>query len=213
MADTPIRAIIFDIGRVLVRVDIRRLQDSLAEGLSLTPEELWSAIEKDPRWTDWQNGRISPHDWHLHLCQRLGISLNYAQFTAAWNLALDPQPIHPLKMFEELSKHYRLVLLSNTDPIHVAHLESTYDFFQYFPKGQRIYSCAVGASKPDPLIYREALRVSKARAAEAVYIDDIPAYVEAARQLGLVGIHFQSPAQLLQAFASLRIKVELSCTT
>jgi putative hydrolase of the HAD superfamily len=213
MPETPIRAIIFDIGSVLVRVDIHRLQDSLAQGLSLTPEELWSAIEKDPRWTDWQNGRISPHDWHLHLCQRLGIPLNFAQFTAAWNLALDPQPIHPLKMFEELSKRYRLVLLSNTDPIHVAHLESTYDFYQYFPKGRRIYSCSVGVSKPAPLIYREALRVAKVRAAEAVYIDDIPAYVEAARQLGLSGIHFQSPAQLLLAFASLGIKVELSCTT
>lgn len=213
MPDTAIRAIIFDIGRVLVRVDVRRLQDSLAQGLSLSPEELWSAIEKDPRWRDWQEGRISPHDWHLHLCQRLGIPLNFAQFTAAWNLALDPHPIHPVKLFEELSKHYRLVLLSNTDPIHVAHMESTYEFFRSFPKGRRIYSCSVGASKPDPLIYREALRVSKVRAAEAVYIDDIPAYVEAARQLGLAGIHYQSPPELLQAFAALGIKVELFCTT
>lgn len=211
---TPkLRAIIFDIGRVLVRIDIRRVQSGLAQGLSLTPEELWSAIEKDPRWHDWQNGRIAPHDWHLHLCQRLGISLNFEQFTVVWNSALDPQPIHPLALFEDLSKRYRLTLLSNTDPIHVAHLEATYNFYRCFPKGQRIYSCAVGASKPDPLIYREALRVSKVRAAEALYIDDIPAYVEAARQLGLSGIHYQSPEQLLLAFAGLGIKVELSCTT
>ena len=211
---TPkLRAIIFDIGRVLVRIDIRRVQSGLAQGLSLTPEELWSAIEKDPLWHDWQNGRIAPHDWHLHLCQRLGISLNFEQFTAVWNSALDPQPIHPLALFQELSKRYRLVLLSNTDPIHVAHLEATYDFYQYFPKGHRIYSCSVGASKPDPLIYREALRASKVRAAEAVYIDDVPAYVEAARQLGLSAIHYQSPPQLLLAFAGLGIKVEHSCTT
>src|SRR5208282_655638 len=213
MGSAAIRAIIFDIGRVLVRVDIRSAQAGLAQGLSLTPEELWSAIEKDPRWTDWQEGRIPPHDWHLHLCQRLGISLNFEQFTAVWNSALDLQPIHPLRLFEELSKRYRLVLLSNTDPIHVAYLESTYDFYQYFPKGQRIYSCSVGASKPDPLIYREALRVSRVRAGEAVYIDDIAANVEAARQLGLYGIHYQSPQQLLQAFAGLGIKVEHFCTT
>ena len=52
MATPAIRAIIFDIGRVLVRVDIRRAQVGLAKGLSLTPDELWSAIEKDPRWLD-----------------------------------------------------------------------------------------------------------------------------------------------------------------
>ena len=213
MSSAAIRAIIFDIGRVLVRIDLRRAQLGLAQGLSLTPEELWSAIEKDPRWRDWQEGRISPHDWHLHLSQRLGISLNFQQFTTAWNFALDPQPIHPLRLFEELSKRYRLVLLSNTDPIHVAYLEATYDFYQYFPKGQRIYSCSVGASKPDPLIYREAVRAAKVRAGEAVYIDDIPANVEAARQLGLCGIHYESPPQLLQAFAVLGIKVEHFCTT
>lgn len=49
-------AIIFDIGRVLVRVDIRKAQLGLTKGLSLTPEELWSAIEKDPRWPDWKRG-------------------------------------------------------------------------------------------------------------------------------------------------------------
>jgi putative hydrolase of the HAD superfamily len=210
---TKLRAIIFDIGRVLVRIDLRRAQLGLAQGLSLTPEELWSAIEKDPRWRDWQEGRISPHDWHLHLCQRLGLSLSFQQFTTAWNFALDPQPIQPLRLFEELAKRYRLVLLSNTDPIHVAYLEATYDFCQYFPKGQRIYSCSVGASKPDPLIYREAVRAAKVRAGEAVFIDDIAANVEAARQLGLSGIHYESPQQLLQAFAALGIKVELSCTT
>ncbi|HXR33340.1 MAG TPA: HAD family phosphatase [Verrucomicrobiae bacterium] len=213
MSSAAIRAIIFDIGRVLVRIDLRRAQLGLAQGLSLTPEELWSAIEKDPRWPDWQEGRISPHDWHLHLCQHLGMSLSFEQFTAAWNLALDPQPIHPLRLFQELSKRYRLVLLSNTDPIHVAYLESTYDFYQCFPKGQRIYSCSVGASKPDALIYREAVRAAKVRAGEAVFIDDVAANVEAARQLGLAGIHYQSPHQLLQAFAALGIKVEQFCTT
>jgi len=212
MSSAAIRAIIFDIGRVLVRIDLRRAQLGLAQGLSLTPEELWAAIEKDPRWPDWQEGRISPHDWHLHLCQRFGISLNFEQFTTAWNFALDPQPIHPLRLFEELSKHYRLVLLSNTDPIHVAYLEATYDFYQYFPQGQRIYSCSVGVSKPNPLIYREALRAAKVRAGEALYIDDIPANIEAARHLGLSGIHYQSPPQLLQAFAAMGIKVELFCT-
>jgi putative hydrolase of the HAD superfamily len=213
MSSASIRAIIFDIGRVLVRIDLRRAQVGLAQGLSLTPEELWSAIEKDPRWPDWQEGRISPHDWHLRLCQRLGLSLNFEQFTTAWNFALDPQPIHPLHLFQELSTHYRLVLLSNTDPIHVAYLESTYDFYRYFPKSQRIYSCSVGASKPDPLIYREAVRAAKVRAGEAVFIDDISSNVEAARQLGLLGIQYQSPQQLLQAFAVLGIKVEHSCTT
>jgi len=208
MSNAGVRAIIFDIGRVLVRVDIGAAQRGLAKGLSLTPEELWSAIEKDPRWPDWQEGRISARDWHQNLCKRLGFSLNFEQFTAVWNSAIDPNPIHADGLFDQLTKSYRLGLLSNTDPIHVAHLEATYSFFQYFPKPVRIYSCSVGASKPDPLIFREALRACKVSAGQAVYMDDIGAYVEAARGLGCVGIQFRSREQLYEELAGLGIKVE-----
>jgi HAD superfamily hydrolase (TIGR01509 family) len=201
-----IRAIIFDIGRVLIRVDIRRVQLGLAEGLPLTPEELWSAIEKDPRWHDWQEGRMSARDWHLNLAKRFRMPLDFDQFTRVWNSALDPQPIHPDSLFERLSKSYRLGLLSNTDPIHVAHMEAAFSFFHHFPRPVRVYSCAVGASKPDPLIFRESLRACKIPAEQALYIDDIPAYTNAARSLGFQAIHYRSPEQLHQDFASLGIQ-------
>ena len=208
-----LRAVIFDIGRVLIRVDIQRVKSALAQGLPLTPEELWSAIEKDPRWPDWQEGRMSPRDWHLHLCKRFNLSLDFEQFKNVWNSALDPAPIHKVSVFARLAKSHRLGLLSNTDPIHVEKLESTYDFFAYFPKAVRTYSCSIGASKPDPLIFREALRACKVRAEETVYVDDILAYVEAARCLGFTGVHFQSPAQLYTELGQAGIKVEDSCTT
>jgi glucose-1-phosphatase len=204
---SKIQAIIFDIGRVLVRVDIRKAQLGLTKGLSLTPEELWSAIEKDPRWPDWQEGRMSAHDWHLNLCNKLGIGLNFDEFTKAWNSALDSEPIHPDRLFAHLSKSYRIGLLSNTDPIHVAHLERSYSFFQYFPKPVRIYSCSVGASKPNPLIFREALRSCKVKAEQAVYIDDIAAFVEAARSLGCTAIQFKGPEELYNDLAALGIGV------
>lgn len=201
MPAAKLRAIIFDIGRVLVRIDVSRAMRGLATGGSLSPAELWTSIEKDPRWQDWQEGRIAPHDWYLHLAKRFSTELSFEQFTEVWNRVLDPTPIHEDAFFANLSKHYRLALLSNTDPIHVRHLEATYSFFRYFPT--RIYSCTVGASKPNPLIYSAALRAAKVNAGEALYIDDIAAYVEAAQRLGMAGIQFQSPAQLTSDLKSL----------
>lgn len=206
MSTTRIRNIIFDIGRVLVRVDIRRAQVGLAQGQKLTPEELWSAIEHDPRWMDWQEGRMAPRDWHQNLTTRLGIPLDFAKFTEVWNSALDPEPIHPVGFFEQLAKRYKLGLLSNTDPIHVAHLEKTYDFFRCFPNEVRTYSCSVGASKPSAVIYAHALKSCKAKAEETVYIDDIAAYVEAARKLGMSGIQFRSAEQLKADLAALGVE-------
>jgi FMN phosphatase YigB (HAD superfamily) len=200
-----VRAVIFDIGRVLIRIDVTRAMRGMASGQSLSPEELWTAIEKDPRWKDWQEGRISARDWHLYIKQKFGGSATFEQFCDTWNLVLDPEPIQGKELFEKLSKNYRLGLLSNTDPIHVAHMEPRYDFFPYFPA--RVYSCGVGASKPSPLIFRAALRACQAKAEEAVYVDDIEAYVEASQRLGMTGIHYRSPQQLKSELQGLGLEV------
>jgi len=200
------RAIIFDIGRVLIHVDIHRAMAGLASDLKLAPQELWSSIENDPRWADWQEGRMSPQDWHLHLSKHFGGSLTFEQFKDIWNSALALEPIQSEPFLEKLSKNYRLALLSNTDPIHMSHEEARFPFFRFFPI--RIYSFRVGSSKPNPLIYREALRACKVRAEEAIYIDDIPAYADAAQRLGMTGLVFQSPGQLQWELRGLGVKVD-----
>jgi putative hydrolase of the HAD superfamily len=199
----PLRAVIFDIGRVLVKVDVPRVIEGLSQGISMSPTELWSAIEKDLRWHDWQEGRISPHDWHLHVTKRLGSPLKFDEFRAAWNRSLDPAPLQTEDLFQTLSKKHKLALLSNTDPIHVAHLESTFSFFHFFPPPTRIYSCSIRASKPSPVIFQAALKAVKTPAAQAVFIDDILEYVEAARSLGLYAIQYLNPGQLRSDLRSL----------
>lgn len=194
MAPGKFRAIIFDIGRVLIRVDVGRALSGLAHGIALSPEEIWSALQKDPLWLDWQEGRIPSRDWHAHVTKKLGGTLTFEQFTEVWNSSLDPHPMQDSSFLEKLGRHYRLALLSNTDPLHVAHMESSYDFFKFFPV--RIYSCSLGVSKPNPLIYKEALRACKVSAEEAVYIDDVADYAEAAQRLGMSGIVFRSNEQL-----------------
>jgi len=209
MPNARLRSAIFDIGRVLVKLDLVRAIEGLSQGISLPPEELWSAIQKDPRWHDWQEGRISPHDWHLHITKRLGSPLKFDEFRAAWNRTLDPVPLQSDDLFQTLSKKLKLALLSNTDPIHVAHLESNFAFFEFFPPPTRIYSCSVRASKPSPVIFQAALKAVKTPAAQAVFVDDIPEYVEAARSLGLNAIQYLNPAQLRADLRALEPTLEL----
>ena len=146
---------------------------------------------------------MQARDWHLHLSKRLGSQLKFEEFSEVWNRALIPEPMQETALFERLARKYRLALLSNTDPIHLAYMEPRYDFFRHFPV--RIYSCSVGASKPNPLVYREALRGVRTQANESVYIDDVPAYVDAAERLGMAGIRYASPEQLLADLRNLGV--------
>ncbi len=190
-----LRAIVFDIGRVIVGVNYDRAIGTLSSGADgRNGKEIWRLIESDPRMRDLQQGRVSPREWHAHLNQRLGMKLSYEEFEAAWVSALDPEPLIPDDLFRELAGRHRMLLLSNTDPIHVAHMEKHFSFMRYFPT--RIYSCAVGTSKPDPTIYRRAAEEAGATPAEMLYIDDVAEYVEAGRRAGMQAIQFKDAASL-----------------
>ncbi len=207
---TPPKAIIFDIGRVIVRVNPRRAIEPLFAAVSsgrmaagmpqLSPEKLWSAIEDDPSWAPWQEGRLSPHEWHNHVTRLLGIPIGFREFCAAWNRALDPETILGDELFAKLSSRSRLALLSNTDPIHSEHLEKHFAFVRRFPV--RVYSCDIGSRKPLPLIYQATLSSLGVAARDAIYIDDVLEFAEAARCLGLDAIQFASPAQLIDQLST-----------
>ena len=138
---------------------------------------------------------MSPRQWHEHITARLGLLLSFEEFCACWNRALDPEPILDDLLFVDLGARYRLGLISNTDPLHGAQLDRHYSFPRHF--STRIYSCRVGVSKPSPAIYQAALDAMGLTAPETLYIDDVPEYVDAAQTLGLAGIQFQDPLQLL----------------
>jgi hypothetical protein len=87
------RAIIFDIGRVIVRIELSRAFTGLGAESGLSSEQVWKAIEADPRWGDWQEGRITPRDWHDHLTKKFSLSITFDEFCSTWNRVLDPVPI------------------------------------------------------------------------------------------------------------------------
>jgi len=107
------------------------------------------------------------------------------------------------QLFARLATRCRLVLLSNTDPLHVEHMEANYRFPSYFHA--RVYSCTAGASKPDPAIFRRAIEESCAAPGRILYVDDAEEYVAAGRRLGLRGYLFQSPEELQAGFRRRRI--------
>lgn len=192
------KGVIFDVGRVIVRLNLNRafvpiaaaMRDKDGSAQRLSPEDAWKIVRGDERWQDWQEGRLSPAEWHEHLMRRLKLSLTYAKFRDAWNLVLDPETILSEGLFARLGARCRLALLSNTDPIHAESLERRFSFARHFPV--RIYSCNVGASKPSAAIYRAALESLGIAAHEALYVDDIQEFVDAARQIGLDAIRFET---------------------
>jgi FMN phosphatase YigB (HAD superfamily) len=198
-----IEAIIFDIGRVIINLDPSRAIAAIGAGSALAPDKLWRAVQQDPLWPGWQEGRVTPREWYENLIARFHTPISFDEFCNAWNSVLVPKLILPERLFKELSRKCRLVLLSNTDPIHVAYMESNFKFLRYFPK--RIYSCDVRASKPSVKSFRAAIRAAGVPAGRILFIDDIRQYVLAARRIGLNALQFRSRPQLEADLQRLRL--------
>ena len=203
---TAIESIIFDLGRVIVKLEplravaaIGRSSHALSSA-SPSPEKMWAAIQSDPLWPEWQEGHLTPQAWYENLIARFHVQITFDQFRDAWNSVIVPEPdlLLPNSLLAQLSKRCRLVALSNTDPLHVEHLESHFKFMLHF--SARIYSCAVGSSKPSRTIFLAAMVAAKAPPKRILFVDDILEYVLAARHLGMHALQFRSRTQLEAAF-------------
>jgi glucose-1-phosphatase len=198
-----IRAIIFDIGSVIVRLDPSRAIAAIGAGSRLSPDKVWAAVPQDPMWQGWQEGRVKPKDWYENVIARFHTPISFDEFCGAWNSILCPELILPERLFAQLSKQCRLLLLSNTDPIHVEWMESTFPFMRYFPK--RIYSCDVDASKPGLKIFRAAIKAAGVPTNQILFIDDVRENVMAARRMGLRAHQFRSRRRLEADLRRLRL--------
>jgi FMN phosphatase YigB (HAD superfamily) len=195
MPNRDVRAILFDIGQVIVPVYPRRAAEVLARNARLAADEILAAVRSHPLLAEFQLGRISPERWYEELSQLLGLKISFPEFIAAWNLVLGEQTLLPEEIFERLAAKRRLVLLSNTDAIHVARMEQVFRFPRSF--SARLYSCAVGLAKPDPAIYARAIEAAGAAPGEILYIDDVPEFAEAGRRAGLQVHRFRGAEPLL----------------
>lgn len=185
--------VITDLGGVVVHVDSDRLVHQVSQLIGRPFEDVQQAVYHEELLLPFELGRIKPHAYYEGLKGRLKLPWTYEQFVRGWNgIFTENQEV--TWILRRLHDRHRLIVLSNTNELHINHLKASMPSLSIFHDW--IASCEVGLRKPDPQIYRLALERSGARPAAAVYIDDRPELVEAGRSLGLTGIRFETSRQL-----------------
>lgn len=106
-------------------------------------------------------------------------------------------------LLPEIKKHYRLVLLSNTNSVHQKYGWGGYDFLKYFDK--LILSHEVKAVKPEEAIYRAVEKWTGEPPDAHFFIDDIPEYIEGAKRCGWDGVVYSNYEKLMSDLKSMKI--------
>jgi len=108
-----------------------------------------------------------------------------------------------ISLLQILKKKFKLILLSNTDPLHKKYGWMNYKFLSHFD--HLVLSFEVGSVKPEEKIFRKVEELSQLPSQEHLFIDDIAEYAEAAKKLGWDAIQFLNYPQLLAELTSRKI--------
>ncbi|WP_430413246.1 HAD family hydrolase [Kordia sp.] len=109
----------------------------------------------------------------------------------AWNAILLDFPKHRLEFIKQLAKDkkYRLLLLSNTNDLHISWIKHDWgmEFYNEFAAcfEQFYLSHEINLRKPDANIYEFVLRENDLKAEETLFIDDTKENTDSAATLGI----------------------------
>lgn len=189
-----IKNIIFDFGGVLVGLDKHRCMDAFARLGAGAIAGYVDECRQEDLFHELEVGAIGIAEF----CEKVrracpGCTATDAEISGAWGALLTGIPVVKLERLAELKEKYRLVLLSNTNPIHWR--KSVSDYFTAAGKTVDYYfertflSYEMQMLKPDEAIFRQVLSETGFNAAETLFIDDSEANCAAARRVGLEAMH------------------------
>ena len=201
-----IKTIIFDLGKVIIPFDFKRGYQGLEQVCGYPAAEIPRRIATTDLVQRFESGLVDPKDFVEQLSRVLDLRINYDQFCQIWSSIFLPDPLIPESLLEGLGKRYRLLLLSNTNAIHFDMLEKTYPLLRHFH--HMVLSYRVGAMKPEPAIFREAIARAECRPDECFFTDDIAEYVTAAKREGIDAVQFESRAQIEQELLARGVRWE-----
>ena len=198
-----IKAIIFDVGGVLVRTMDRTSRNALEQRLGLKPGEAEFIVFNSAMGVKAQQGAITTVELWTWIQDHL--RLNDDEFSAFrrdfW--AGDQVDTRLIETIRQLHNRYQTAIISNATDNLKQTLTVTYPMADAFDL--IVGSAYEKVMKPDPLIFERTLVRLGRQPAEAVFIDDFVHNIVGARAVGLQTIHFTPQTDLMTELAKLGV--------
>ena len=179
-----IKTLIFDFGDVFINLD--------KEGALSKALDLFEIPELDNGLLDvnlqYEKGEIST-DTFIEFYLKRFPNCSKDDLTDTWNCILKDFPFYRLEFLEKLKSEtsYQLILLSNTNEMHIDCISSRVSFYRDFKLcfDQFYLSHQIQMRKPDTEIFDFVLTSNKLNANECLFIDDTKENTDAAESLGI----------------------------
>jgi len=194
-----IEVVLFDLGNVLVQVDVLNFPRSLGfQNVKELDPVISKMLELQQQY---EAGSVSTDEFFHEVGGILQNKFSREELEKAFSTIIC-EPINGMEtLVQNISKKYRAGLVSNTSESHYNESLQKVPALKYLSKHYVSYQ--LKTLKPSKKFYDIVLKDLKCNPERIIFIDDLATNVEGAVQAGMVGIQFQNPLQL-QADLELR---------
>jgi putative hydrolase of the HAD superfamily len=198
-----VRTIFLDFGNVVAAFDHGRAIDKLKAFTAVPPIELALALYGNPLEDAYERGRISTEEY-VRLAKSAGrLDCPESTFLAAFVDIFTANP-EVCDLIPKLAWNHRLVLASNTNEAHFR------QFSRQFAEVLRHFAALcpshrAGYRKPEPEYFEYCQRFADVPPGDCLFIDDLPANVEAAKRHGWKGLLYRPGGDLALQLGELGI--------
>ncbi len=189
-----IRALLFDLGDVLVGLDFPRAYRAAARLTGHPVEEIPELIDRTGLQSLYEHGRITSREFHEQFSDAIGLNVTFEEFRVLWGNMFATGTLLPESLLEQLHQNYRMLMLSNTNELHFDWIVEHYSVARHFD--EYVLSHQVRVMKPDAAIYREAIQRAGCSPEECFFTDDKVENIAAAVELGIDAVKFSGTAAL-----------------
>jgi len=189
-----IKAVIFDLGRVLIDVDLTKgIFKYTLSGKAPSEKQVLDTLMKDSFYQDYACGRFPAERFQQEFCRRLNLDMDFETFKKEWNNVFKPIP-EMEGLVRQVSKKYQTGLLSDIGPLHWEYLYETLPVLKTF--SNPLLSYKIGILKPDEETYLLAAESAGTVPEKCLFIDDREINVQGAEKAGMKALLFKGPAKL-----------------
>ena len=202
--DKNIKNVVFDLGGVLLNLDLQRTIDAFKEAGFEDVEKQIRAFNHQGIFQQFEAGGITAEEFRNAIRENIQTALTDEEIDDYWSRMLLDIPCEKLKLILELREKYMVYLLSNTNPIHWNHVckqAFNYHSFRVEDYFEETYlSYEMHDDKPNKSIVEKMLSEANLLPEETLFIDDSEANCQAAASLGIQVHHYRIGDDLKEIF-------------
>jgi putative hydrolase of the HAD superfamily len=195
----PVKALLFDIGGVVIDFDFNRVFARWADDSRCSIEQIEARFSFDHAFEAFERGEIEAMDYFNSLRTMLGIDISDDQFEAGWNSVYLEEIDGMAQLLAFARQRLPIYALTNSNAVHKKVWSTR--FREILSRFRTVFNSSdIGRRKPEPDAFHYIADATGVDLQQMVFYDDLTENIAGAQAVGMKTVHVTSISDVEESF-------------